>query len=129
MSSDWLRATTETADDDAMRLATIASVVAASFVVAGCSAHGAAPPDATAARRAVKATASTVSSVGRINGLSCRTGTPTYSTTTCTGSPAGCGSSPWVTWIVERDDNGALLVGPPDYGEAYCIINVKPGHG
>jgi hypothetical protein len=28
-----------------------------------------------------------------------------------------------VTWIVERDDHGALMVGPPDYGETYCIVN------
>jgi hypothetical protein len=77
MSPDGLTATTETADEDAMRLATIAVVLAATFVVAGCSAHGPAPPDATAARRAVNAAASTVSTVGRIDGLSCRTGTPT----------------------------------------------------
>jgi hypothetical protein len=111
-----------------MRLATIVIVVAVSFVVAGCSAHGPAPPDATAARRAVQATASTVSMVGRIDGLSCRTGTPTYSTTTCTGSPAECGSTPDVTWIVERNGHGALIVGPPET-DAYCIVNTRPGHG
>lgn len=128
MSLDGLTATTETADEDAMRLATIAIIVAASFALAGCSEDRAAPPAAAAARRAVQATASTVSSVGRIDGLSCRTGTPTYSTTTCTGSPAECGSTPDVTWIVERNRHGALIVGPPET-DTYCIVNTKPGHG
>ena len=31
------------------------------------------------------------------------------------------------TWIVERGDRGAPIVGEPQYGDAYCIVNVKPG--
>jgi hypothetical protein len=30
-------------------------------------------------------------------------------------------------WIVERRDHGAPIVGEPQYGDAYCIVNVKPG--